>query len=263
MHNSDYIQLSYKLLHLTREDLEVITCLMESVKQTDLNHLSLSLLYLGHNFCTDKQKIFINAPESEFNDQFIKPVRIRFDKKSNPKLFNAIKKMAQGKDRRNYLTANIHKGISIFMELYHLYIGYESQKNFVGMYAITTFLLRYGLNNYVNKANTDFLEKYSYNIVILEKKFNKHLKEFEIPESINDTSSSKNIIISNEIEDHKDYQSTDLYKTDDLCNTEKNQQNTESNELATGGNTNNQQNMLINEQNNDDWLSKSFNPNLL
>lgn len=45
MTDSNYIQLSYQLIHLTREDLDVISNVNRNLPGLDLNAFSLSLLY--------------------------------------------------------------------------------------------------------------------------------------------------------------------------------------------------------------------------
>ena len=122
MTDSNYIQLSYQLIHLTREDLDVISSVNRNLPGLDLNAFSLSLLYLGFIFCTDKQKIFLNAPvQNEIDEMFAQPVRMKIDKNANQKLFNSIKKHPQGKLRRNYITAVLHAGIAVLLELSYLY----------------------------------------------------------------------------------------------------------------------------------------------
>lgn len=147
MTDSNYIQLSYQLIHLTREDLDVISSVNRNLPGLDLNAFSLSLLYLGFIFCTDKQKIFLNAPvQNEIDETFAQPVRMKIDKNANQKLFNSIKKHPQGKLRRNYITAVLHAGIAVLIELSYLYKLYEVNEDMASLYSVNSFLLRFGLS---------------------------------------------------------------------------------------------------------------------
>ena len=92
MTDSNYIQLSYQLIHLTREDLDVISSVNRNLPGLDLNAFSLSLLYLGFIFCTDKQKIFLNAPvQNEIDEMFAQPVRMKIDKNANREEIQVLK----------------------------------------------------------------------------------------------------------------------------------------------------------------------------
>ncbi|PZO84359.1 MAG: hypothetical protein DI631_17200 [Acinetobacter johnsonii] len=183
MTDSNYIQLSYQLIHLTREDLDVISSVNRNLPGLDLNAFSLSLLYLGFIFCTDKQKIFLNAPvQNDIDEMFAQPVRMKIDKNANQKLFNSIKKHPQGKLRRNYITAVLHAGIAVLIELSYLYKLYEVNEDMASLYSVNSFLLRFGLSTCVEtytKFNTAY---YVYDIEYLEKKYLDHIT-IQIPES--------------------------------------------------------------------------------
>lgn len=176
MKEQNYIQLSYQLINLTREDLEIINCISRNLPGLDLNAFSLSLLYLGFTFCTDKQKIFLNAPvQNELEELFCNPVRMKVDKNANQKLFNAIKKCPQGKIRRNYITAVLHAGIAVLIELSYLYKSYKAAENMADIYSINSFLLRFGLSACVETYTTFNKSNYIYDIEYLEKKYSSEI----------------------------------------------------------------------------------------
>lgn len=58
MTDSNYIQLSYQLIHLTREDLDVISSVNRNLPGLDLNAFSLSLLYWDLSFVLTSRRFF-------------------------------------------------------------------------------------------------------------------------------------------------------------------------------------------------------------
>ncbi|WP_180190168.1 hypothetical protein [Acinetobacter sp. YH01009] len=176
MPESKNIQLSYCLLHLTKDDLDVINSILKCMPGLDLNHFGLSLLFLGHLFCTDKQKIFLNGPlNNEFEDKFKNPIRLRFTKDLNVKLFNTIKRTSQGKLRRNYLTAVIHTGISTFIELVCLFKSYRTLNDISSLYSLNTFALKFGLDSCIEKYSDEFADIYEFDSQYLINKYKKYL----------------------------------------------------------------------------------------
>lgn len=191
MSDLNNIQLSYCLLHLTHDDLDVINNVLKCMPGIDLNHFGLSLLFLGHMFCSEKQKVFLNGPmNDDFENTFKKPIRLRFDKNTNSKLFNIIKRTPQGKLRRNFLTAVIHAGVSTFIELVYLYKTYKALNDISNLYSLNTFALKFGLDTCLNKFSEYLSDTYEYNTSHLINKFNKHL--------VNEISPVKNISKSNQ-----------------------------------------------------------------
>lgn len=242
MTDSNYIQLSYQLIHLTREDLDVISSVNRNLPGLDLNAFSLSLLYLGFIFCTDKQKIFLNAPvQNEIDEMFAQPVRMKIDKNANQKLFNSIKKHPQGKLRRNYITAVLHAGIAVLIELSYLYKLYEVNEDMASLYSVNSFLLRFGLSTCVEtytKFNTAY---YVYDIEYLEKKYLDHIT-IQIPESskekseqspkkpVTDSIKSKEVPVQKAVK-IKEAKHTEHKNIQDHSPTVETSQNTETSEI--------------------------------
>lgn len=269
MIDSNHIQLSYQLNHLTRDDIDVISSVNRNLPGLDLNAFSLSLLYLGYIFCTDKQKIFLNAPvQNEIDNMFAQPVRMKVDKNTNQKLFNSIKRHPQGKVRRNYITAVLHAGIASLIELSYLYKLYELNENMASLYSINSFLLRFGLSTCVESYAKFNETYYVYDIEYLEKKYLNHIT-IQIQDSakeqtktspkkpVNASLKSKNIALQNGAED-KDAKHTKLNKVQDHSPTV---------ETPKNSNIKPSQNLsepkVENTPNNSDWLAKTFNSNLL
>lgn len=275
MTDSNYIQLSYQLIHLTREDLDVISSVNRNLPGLDLNAFSLSLLYLGFIFCTDKQKIFLNAPvQNEIDEMFAQPVRMKIDKNANQKLFNSIKKHPQGKLRRNYITAVLHAGIAVLIELSYLYKLYEVNEDMASLYSVNSFLLRFGLSTCFEtytKFNTAY---YVYDIEYLEKKYLDHIT-IQIPESskekseqspkkpVTDSIKSKEVPVQKAVK-IKEAKHTEHKNIQDHSPTVETSQNTETSEINNAKPSQNvSESKPVTNPSNSDWLNKTFNPDLL
>lgn len=281
MKEQNYIQLSYQLINLTREDLDIINCINRNLPGLDLNAFSLSLLYLGFSFCTDKQKIFLNAPvQNDLEELFVNPVRMKVDKSVNQKLFNAIKKCPQGKIRRNYITAVLHAGIGGLIEISYLYKLYKSADNMANLYYINSFLLRFGLSSCVETYTNFNTLNYIYNIDYLEKKFSSVItvqptsvvkrakslppkKQVFIGENTSEIS-TKNLI-ENTGEQEERLEHSPLQETDkkSVAQIESNNQNLENTEVKPKQSISEITDIPENKPSNKSWLKSNFDKNLL
>lgn len=281
MKEQNYIQLSYQLINLTREDLDIINCINRNLPGLDLNAFSLSLLYLGFAFCTDKQKIFLNAPvQNDLKELFGNPVRMKVDKSANPKLFNSIKKCPQGKLRRNYITAVLHAGIGVLIEISYLYKLYKSEDNMANLYYINSFLLKFGLSSCVETYTTFNTSNYVYDIDYLEKKFSSeitvqptlvvkrtksippknHVVNGEITSEISRPNSIKNVDEQAEILELSPAKETDKINEAQIENENPILENTEVNHKKNISETTD---ILEGKQSKNSWLKSSFDPKLL
>ena len=275
MTDSNYIQLSYQLIHLTREDLDVISSVNRNLPGLDLNAFSLSLLYLGFIFCTDKQKIFLNAPvQNEIDEMFAQPVRMKIDKNANQKLFNSIKKHPQGKLRRNYITAVLHAGIAVLIELSYLYKLYEVNEDMASLYSVNSFLLRFGLSTCVETYTKFHTAYYVYDIEYLEKKYLDHLS-IQIPESskeqieqspkkpVTNSIKSKEVPVQKAVK-IKEAKHTEHKNIQDHSPTVETSQNTETSEINNAKPSQNvSESKPVTNPSSSDWLNQTFNPDLL
>lgn len=178
--NNSVLQLSYQLLHLTRQDLDVITCLLGLHPTLDLNSFCMSLFYLGDEHCLDKSRVFLNAPIQHDVDLVLdKPVRMRLQKDVNSKLFNKVKRSPQGKVRRQYITALLHSGITTFIELSYLYHYFKNTADSSSILDIESYLLRFGLQSLVQDYSVTSISTFKFDISKLLTKYSQLLEDKE------------------------------------------------------------------------------------
>lgn len=176
--NNSILQLSYQLLHLTRQDLDVITCLLGLHPALDLNGFCMSLFYLGDEHSLDKSKVFLNAPIPHDVDlRLDKPVRMRLQKDVNSKLFNKVKRTPQGKLRRQYITALLHSGITTFIELSYLYHYFKNIDDSSSILDIESYLLRFGLQSLVQDYSGTSISTFKFDISKLLVKYSQVLED--------------------------------------------------------------------------------------
>ncbi|HCA5182301.1 TPA: hypothetical protein MW242_001907 [Acinetobacter baumannii] len=274
--NNSVLQLSYQLLHLTRQDLDVLTCLLGLHPTLDLNGLCMSLFYLGDEHCLDKSKVFLNAPIAHDVDlRLDKPVRMRLQKDVNSKLFNKVKRSPQGKLRRQYITALLHSGITTFIELSYLYHYFKNIADSSSLLDIESYLLRFGLQSLVQDYSVTSISTFKFDISKLLIKYSQLLEDKEFLSTTGSNAYSipkeKKVMQTLDIDDRNAVKTTPLSPDTDKGRLTANQPNIKAQQ---SGHKSSDSKEEIKESkppidtntvptNNGNWLLDAFDPNLL
>lgn len=274
--NNSVLQLSYQLLHLTRQDLDVLTCLLGLHQTLDLNSFCMSLFYLGDEHCLDKSKVFLNAPiQHDVDLRLDKPVRMRLQKDVNAKLFNKVKRSPQGKLRRQFITALLHSGITTFIELSYLYHYFKNVGDSSSILDIESYLLRFGLQSLVQDYSDTSICTFKFDISKLLNKYSQLLENKELLSTIGLKAVSipkqKKEKLRINVDDDNVVKTTPLPPGSENCKPTANQPSFQAQQAGHSPSDSKEE---INESkslndtnnvpaNNGNWLLNSFDPDLL